>query len=46
VIVQIKKDITDKWDYFNVLKLTSDTEAETAKSFGTREEIGCNMGPI
>jgi hypothetical protein len=26
--------------------LTSDTEAETAKSFGTREEIGCNMGPI
>ncbi len=46
VIVQIKKNITDKWDYFDVLKLTSDTAADTAKSFGTRDEIGCNMGPL
>lgn len=46
VIVGIKKNITDQWDYFDVLKLTSTTDAETAKSFGTREEIGCNMGPL
>ena len=43
VIVGVKKEITDKWDYFDVLKNTSDTEADTAKSFGTKEEIGCTM---
>jgi lysyl-tRNA synthetase class I len=35
-----------QWDYFDVLKLTSTTEAETAKSFGAREEIGCTMGAL
>lgn len=43
VIVGVKKEITDKWDYFDVLKNTSDTEGDTAKSFGTKEEIGCTM---
>jgi branched-chain amino acid transport system substrate-binding protein len=43
VIVGVKKQITDKWDYFDVLKLTSATEADTAKAFGTKEEIGCPM---
>jgi branched-chain amino acid transport system substrate-binding protein len=43
VIVGVKKQITDKWDYFDVLRNTSDTEAETAKAFGTKEEIGCPM---
>jgi len=46
VIVGIKKNITDKWDYFDVLKLTSTTEADTAKSFGAKEEIGCSMEPL
>ena len=43
VIVKVKENITDKWDYFDVLKNTSETEAETAKAFGSKEEIGCNM---
>jgi branched-chain amino acid transport system substrate-binding protein len=43
VIVQVKKQITDKWDYFDVLKNTSATAEETAKAFGTKEEIGCAM---
>jgi branched-chain amino acid transport system substrate-binding protein len=43
VIVQVKKQITDKWDYFDVLKNTSETAEETAKAFGSKEEIGCNM---
>ena len=43
VIVKVKQKITDKWDYFDVLKNTSETEAETAKAFGSKEEIGCNM---
>lgn len=46
VIVQVKKNITDKWDFFDVLKNTSATEAETAKAFGSKEEIGCRMSPL
>ncbi|PWC39791.1 ABC transporter substrate-binding protein [Azospirillum sp. TSO35-2] len=46
VIVQVKKDITDKWDYFDVLKNTSDTTADTEKAFGTKEQIGCTMPPL
>jgi branched-chain amino acid transport system substrate-binding protein len=41
--VQVKKQITDKWDYFDVLKNTSENAEETAKAFGSKEEIGCNM---
>jgi branched-chain amino acid transport system substrate-binding protein len=43
VIVGVKKQITDKWDFFDVLKPTSATEADTARAFGTKEEIGCVM---
>jgi branched-chain amino acid transport system substrate-binding protein len=43
VIVGVKKQITDKWDYFDVLKNTSASEADTATAFGTKEEIGCPM---
>lgn len=43
VIVGVKKNITDKWDYFDVLKLTSGSEADTVKAFGSKEEIGCPM---
>ncbi|WP_315744915.1 MULTISPECIES: ABC transporter substrate-binding protein [unclassified Bradyrhizobium] len=43
VIVQIKKQITDKFDYFEVLKNTSATAEETAKAFGTKEDIGCSL---
>jgi branched-chain amino acid transport system substrate-binding protein len=43
VIVQVKKNITDKWDFFDVLKDTSATPEETEKAFGSKEEVGCNM---
>ncbi len=43
VIVQIKPQIGDKWDFFNFLRPTSATEADTSKAFGAKEEIGCNM---
>lgn len=46
VIVQVKKNITDKWDFFDVLKDTSTTAEETEKAFGSKEEIGCNMPPL
>jgi branched-chain amino acid transport system substrate-binding protein len=43
VIVGVKKQISDKWDYFDVLKNTSESAADTEKAFGTKEEVGCNM---
>ena len=43
VIVQVKKNITDKWDFFDVLRDTSSTAEETEKAFGTKEEVGCHM---
>ena len=46
VIVRVKDKITDKWDFFDVVKKTSDSEAETIKSFGTKEEIGCSLPPL
>lgn len=46
VIVQVKKNITDKWDFFDVLRDTSATAEETEKAFGTKEEVGCNMPPL
>lgn len=46
VIVRVKKQITDKWDFFDVVKKTSDSEAETLKAFGTKDEIGCAMPPL
>lgn len=46
VIVRVKSQITDKWDFFDVVKRTSETEADTVKSFGTKEEIGCPMPPL
>jgi branched-chain amino acid transport system substrate-binding protein len=46
VIVRVKQTITDKWDFFDVIKQTSSTEEETMKSFGSKEEIGCSMPPF
>jgi len=46
VIVTIKKNITDKWDFFDVDSHTSKTEEDTLKDFGTKEEVGCNMPPL
>lgn len=43
VIVGVKKNITDKYDYFDVLKSTSATEADTVKAFGSKDEIGCSL---
>lgn len=46
VIVRIKKKITDKYDYFDVLKKTSTTESELNAAFGTPAEVGCQMDSL
>lgn len=43
VVVKVKQQITDKWDFMDFLKYTSDNAADTEKAFGTKEAIGCNM---
>lgn len=46
VIVQVKDEITDKWDYFDVVEHTSKTLDDTLADFGTKEEVGCNMAAL
>lgn len=46
VVVRVKSKITDKYDYFDVLGNTSDTPADTEKTFGDKQQIGCNMPPL
>jgi branched-chain amino acid transport system substrate-binding protein len=46
VVVKVKSKITDKYDYFDVVRDTSTTAAETEKAFGTQQEIGCSMPPL
>ncbi|MFG1265143.1 MULTISPECIES: ABC transporter substrate-binding protein [Xanthobacter] len=45
VVVRLKDKITDKWDYMDVVRWTSDTADTTEKAFGTKAEIGCTMDP-
>lgn len=46
VIVKVKDQITDKWDFFNVLAHTSQNQEDTLADFGTREEVGCKMAAL
>jgi branched-chain amino acid transport system substrate-binding protein len=46
VIVKVKDQITDKWDYFDVVSHTSKGMEDTLEDFGTKEEVGCNMAPL
>ncbi|MFG1348011.1 ABC transporter substrate-binding protein [Xanthobacter autotrophicus DSM 431] len=46
VVVRLKDKITDKWDFMDVVRWTSDTPEATEKAFGSKEEIGCNMDAI
>ena len=43
VVVKVKSKITDKYDYFDVVRDTSTTAADTEKAFGSQQEIGCKM---
>lgn len=44
VVVKVKDKITDKWDFMDVVRWSNDNEADTEKAFGTKEQVGCNMG--
>lgn len=46
VVVRVKSKITDKYDFFDVVRDTSNSAAETEKAFGDRQQVGCNMPPL
>ncbi|MGF6597809.1 branched-chain amino acid transport system substrate-binding protein [Paraburkholderia sp. GAS448] len=46
VVVKVKSKIADKYDYFDVVKDTSSTAADTEKAFGDRQTVGCSMPPL
>lgn len=39
----IKANITDQWDYFDMIGHSTTTVEETLADYGTKEEVGCNM---
>ncbi len=45
LVLGTRQQITDKWDYFDVLESVPDSEAGLAKAFGPREESDCKMPP-
>lgn len=46
VVVRVKSKITDKYDFFDVVRDTSNSAADTEKAFGDRQQVGCNMPPL
>jgi branched-chain amino acid transport system substrate-binding protein len=43
LVVQVKDNITDQWDYFDVKAALPKDAADLDKVFGTQEEVGCKM---
>lgn len=46
VVVKVKDEIKDKWDFLDVVRWSNDNEADTEKAFGTKEEVGCTMSAL
>ncbi|MGE4482256.1 ABC transporter substrate-binding protein [Acidocella sp.] len=46
LVVGVKKDIPDRWDYFNVLRSIPENNAAAAKAFGTAADSACHMTPL
>ncbi len=47
LVVDVKKNISDKYDYFNVIdEFPKGGEKDLEAFYGTKQEIGCNLGPL
>lgn len=47
LVAQVKPKITDKFDYFDILAEFPKGGAKELDSFyGTKQEVGCNLGPL
>jgi branched-chain amino acid transport system substrate-binding protein len=45
-VAKVKAQITDQWDYFDVLALAPKDAADIPRVFGTRDEVGCTMDAL
>ena len=45
LVVQVKKKITDKWDYFDVIATVPKNKADLDKVYGSAAEVGCHFPP-
>ncbi|MGD0972708.1 MAG: ABC transporter substrate-binding protein [Candidatus Korobacteraceae bacterium] len=47
IVARVKQKITDKFDYFDVLAQFPQGGAKELDAFyGTKQEVGCNLGPL
>ncbi len=46
LVVGVKKNIPDNWDYFDVLRSIPENDAAAAKAFGTAADSACHMTPL
>jgi branched-chain amino acid transport system substrate-binding protein len=47
LVSRVKQKITDKYDYFDILSQFPQGGAKELDAFyGTKQEVGCNMGPL
>ena len=45
LVVQVKKKIPNKWDYFDVIATVPKNKADLNAVYGTAAEVGCHMPP-
>jgi branched-chain amino acid transport system substrate-binding protein len=45
LVVQVKKHIPNKWDYFDVIATVPKNKADLNAVYGTEAEVGCHMPP-
>jgi len=47
LVARVKQNITDKYDYFDILDQFPKGGAKELDSFyGSKQEVGCNLGPL
>jgi branched-chain amino acid transport system substrate-binding protein len=47
IVARVKQKITDKYDYFDILDQFPKGGAKDLDAFyGTKQEVGCNLGPL
>ncbi|WBO58457.1 hypothetical protein GT370_14875 [Acidocella sp. MX-AZ03] len=46
LVVGVKKNIPDDYDYFDVLRSIPDSDAAAQKAFGTAADSACHMTPL
>ncbi len=46
LVTKVKDKITDKYDYFDVITQLPQAAKDLESFYGTKEEVGCKLGPL